>query len=86
MKIRILSCAEQEFAEAIDYYIIIDKPPDWGTSSLRKSKRHSNGLLPFLRPGRHSPAEPGDAGQTGFHTACCIKRAKTAFSLLPSCT
>lgn len=85
MKVRILSCAEREFAEAVDFYNA--ERPGLGYDLAEEVQRTLNRGVPrFQKHGHSSLKEPGDASYGASPTVCCTRFALIACWLLPCCT
>lgn len=80
MNIRVLSCAEQEFAETVDYYN--EQCPGLGYDSQRRLRTLLNALNPFPKHGRSYPPAQDDVLPIDSLMGFCIKPGKTLSLLL----
>jgi hypothetical protein len=84
VKVRVLSCEEREFAEAVDFYNA--ERPGLGYELAEEVKRTLDRISAFRGHGQYSPEEPGDASYDASHTECFTRSALIACWLLPCCT
>ena len=83
MRILVLSSAEEEFAEAVDYYN--EQRPGLGFEFALRYSVHSSESGVFQKPGRCFHPDPGDASPIDSPSVCYTKSATIVFWSEPSC-
>ena len=78
MKIKLLTCAEQEFLEAIDYYN--NQCPGLGYEFAAEVTNTLERISTFPKAGQKFPLVPGVVSLTSFPLALFIKFVTTPFS------